>query len=314
MDRLPPYDLVDLRLLLALAEHRHFARAAEACGLSQPALSARLRRLETAIDTLLIRRGKRFEGFTPDGERALGWARRILADCGGLVQDVKSEEQGPRGALRLGVIPSATPYAGRLCGALADAYPNLKPQAFSLSSKAIKSGLADFSLDAGLTYLESGHLDISRDKAPGTTDIELFRELYCLVARPDVVGGLSAGKTLSWSAAARLPLGLLTSDMQNRRIIDEAFTRAGVMPEPRFESNSYIAILALVRTRNFATVLPRIQVEAGLTGELHVWDLAEPEISTGVGLVVPTRDPILPVTAALLDLVKNHRERIDNPS
>lgn len=312
MDRLPPYDLVDLRLLLALAQHRHFARAAEACGLSQPALSARIRRLETALDTLLIRRGKRFEGFTPDGERALGWARRILSDCGGLVQDVKSEEQGPRGVLRLGVIPSATPYAGRLCGALADAYPNLKPQAFSLSSKAIKSGLSDFSLDAGLTYLEPGHP--GRGRAPDTADIELFQELYCLVARPDVVGGLSADKILSWSAAARLPLGLLTSDMQNRRIIDEAFTRAGVTPEPRFESNSYLAILALVRTRNFATVLPRIQVEAGLTEELHVWDLAEPEISTSVGLVVPNRDPVLPVTAALLDLVKNHRQMIDNSS
>lgn len=310
MNRLPPYDLVDLRLLLALAEHRHFARAAEACSLSQPALSARMRRLETALDTLLIRRGKRFEGFTADGERALGWARRILADCGGLVQDVKFEEEGPRGALRLGVIPSATPYAGRLCGALADAYPNLKPQAYSLSSKAIKSGLADFSLDAGLTYLEPGQLD----RAAGTADIELFQELYCLVARPDVVGDLAAGKTLSWSAAARLPLGLLTSDMQNRRIINEAFTRAGVMPEPRFESNSYLAILALVRTRNFATVLPRVQVEAGLTEELHVWDLAEPEISTSVGLVVPKRDPALPVTAALLDLLKYHRELIDNPS
>lgn len=298
MNRLPPYDLVDLRLLVALAEHRHFARAAEACSLSQPALSARIRRLEDALALPLIYRGKRFEGFTPDGERALEWARRILADCSGLVQDIKVDAAGPRGTLRLGVIPSATPTAGALSGALARAYPNLQPQVLAMSSNAIKAGLADFSLDAGITYLSG---DGPGASAPHTKVIPLFEETYCVVARPDVVGH-SEGP-ITWYAAASLPMCLLTRDMQNRRIIDDAFHQVGAAPEPRFESNSFNAILALVREHAFATILPRMQVDAGLTEVLQVWDLVEPNIASPIGLVVPDREPVLPVTTALLNVV-----------
>lgn len=309
MERLPPYDLVDLRLLLALAEHKHFARAADACGLSQPALSARIRRLETALDTPLIFRGKRFEGFTPDGERVLGWARRVLSDCAALVQDVRNVDGGPRGTLRLGVVPSATPFAGRLSGAIATRYPNLQPQVLSLSSTAIKAGLADFSLDAGISYLDCEGSDLPVE--PAVTATPLFVERYCLVAGHTVIA--TDGASLTWTEAAKLPMCLLTSDMQNRRIIDEAFHRVGAAPEPRFESNSFNAILALVRNHDFATILPRLQVEAGVSDDLRVWDLVEPEVRARIGLLVPNREPVLPVTAALLDLIADWSADPDQP-
>ncbi|MTI43792.1 DNA-binding transcriptional LysR family regulator [Roseibium hamelinense] len=296
MERLPPYELVDLRLLIALAEHRHFARAAQACGLSQPALSARIRKLENALQTPLIYRAKRFEGFTPDGELALGWARRILADCAGLVQDVRAEEQGPHGTLRIGVVPSATPYAGRLSGQIAVKFPNLMPQLLSLSSKAIGTGLSDFSLDAGVTYLDTEGAEPSAELPANSR--YLFTETYCVVARAEVVPRPTG--ELTWTEAANLPIGLLTRDMQNRRIIDDAFRRVGITPNLRFESNSFNAILSLVRDHGFATILPLLQVEAGLTEDLEVWDLVEPNVEARVGLVIPDRDPILPVTRALL--------------
>jgi DNA-binding transcriptional LysR family regulator len=298
MDRLPAFDLVDLRLLLALAEHRHFAHAAKACNLSQPALSGRLRNLEEALGTTLVFRGKRFEGFTPDGEKALRWARLVLSDCGGLAQDLGADADGPKGILRIGVIPSATPAAGRLCSALAGRYPHLKPQVLSMSSAAIERGLQQFSIDAGISYLNP-------DAIEDTQALLLFEERYCLVANPGLVSSAGGGSTISWSEAADLPLCLLTSDMQNRRIIDQTFREAGKEPEPRFEANSFNAILALVREGTFATVLPGEQIDAGLTEKLKVLDLVRPVVGSKIGLIVPDRQPMLPVTMALWTLAKS---------
>ncbi|WP_417671673.1 LysR substrate-binding domain-containing protein [Roseibium sp.] len=306
MERLPPFDLVDLRLLLALAEHRHFARAAAACGLSQPALSARIRRLETALATPLIFRGKRFEGFTPEGDQTLAWARRILSDCGGLVQDV-SLTDGPSGSLRLGVVPSAAPFAGRMCGELAQRFPKLMFRVLSLSSSAIEKGLADFSLDAGMTYLE-------REQHAGIETIPLYEETYSLVVAPDVSLIDASDGSFTWKAAARLPLCLLTPDMHNRRIIDAVFEKVGERPEPRFESNSFNAILALVRSGGMATILPRIQIEEGLSEGLVVLELKDPEIRAGLGLMLPAREPVMPVTQALKVAIPDILRQIDNVS
>src|SRR5687767_15187804 len=69
-----------LDFILALARERHFGRAAEACGVTQPTLSAGVKQLEEQMGVLLVNRGSRFQGFTPEGERVLEWARRIVGD------------------------------------------------------------------------------------------------------------------------------------------------------------------------------------------------------------------------------------------
>lgn len=66
--------------LLALAKLGHFGRAAEACHVSQPALSTAIQHLEEELGVTLVRRGQRFQGFTPEGERLLQWARRLARD------------------------------------------------------------------------------------------------------------------------------------------------------------------------------------------------------------------------------------------
>jgi DNA-binding transcriptional LysR family regulator len=82
--------LIDkLEFLIALARERHFGRAAEVCGVTQPTLSSGLKQLEESLNTLLVVRGSRFEGFTPEGERALEWARRIVADSRAMRQDLE---------------------------------------------------------------------------------------------------------------------------------------------------------------------------------------------------------------------------------
>jgi DNA-binding transcriptional LysR family regulator len=70
-----------LIFLLALAREEHFGRAAEVCGVTQPTLSAGIKQLETSLGVLLVQRGTRFIGFTPEGLRVLDWGRRIVGDA-----------------------------------------------------------------------------------------------------------------------------------------------------------------------------------------------------------------------------------------
>ena len=79
-----------LELLLALAKERHFGRAAEACGVTQPTMSTSLKQLEEILGVMLVQRGSRFQGFTPEGERALDWARRIVGDARAMRQEINA--------------------------------------------------------------------------------------------------------------------------------------------------------------------------------------------------------------------------------
>ena len=96
-----------LEFLIALAHERHFGRAAEACGVTQPTLSAGLKQLEGSLGVRLVNRGARFHDLTPEGQRVLDWARRICADARTLRAEIRGLRHGLAGHLRIGAIPTA---------------------------------------------------------------------------------------------------------------------------------------------------------------------------------------------------------------
>ena len=83
-----------LEYLVALAKERHFARAAKACNVTQPTLSAGIKQLEESLGVLIVERRHRFAGLTAEGERVLGWAQRVLADYANLEQQLTFQEAG----------------------------------------------------------------------------------------------------------------------------------------------------------------------------------------------------------------------------
>ncbi len=87
-----------LSFFVTLAEEMHFGRAAEICNVAQPTLSAAIRKLEEDLDTVLVVRGHRYFGLTPDGEKALQWGRQILSDYGSLLHALKGAKRGSPGA------------------------------------------------------------------------------------------------------------------------------------------------------------------------------------------------------------------------
>lgn len=231
-----------LEYFVALARERHFARAASACYVSQPALSEAIRKLETELKVPLVRRGQSYEGLTPEGERLVLWARRILADHDALKQEVAALQTGLTGELRLGVIPAASSTVAVLIDRFCAEHPLVLVQLeTSLRSADIVERIRRFELDAGVIY-------------PDDQDIAdfllapLYKEEQVLVAHTDLLSDLLAGHadTIGWSDAAQLPTCLLTKGMRGRELLDEALAEAGVTIVPRVETDSVAALLAQV--------------------------------------------------------------------
>ena len=286
--------LRQLSYLVALAKERHFARAAATCNITQPALSAAIRQLEEELGVMLVERDKRFNGFTPEGQEVLLWARRMLSDEESLRQGILNARRSLTGNLRLGVIPSALPLVPAVTDPLYDRHPQVKVTVWSASSIEIQKGLDQFELDAGMTYLENEPLH-------GVLSRELYVERYVLLTPEH--GPLGGRTKATWREAADLPLCLLTPNMQNRRILDSVFKSLDCNPRPQLETNSVVNLCAHVRSGRLSSIVPKTLIQVlGMPSGAMALDLIEPDVSRKVGLIVPNREPLAPMTLALFSL------------
>jgi DNA-binding transcriptional LysR family regulator len=283
-----------LTYLAALARERHFGRAARACHVAQPTLSAGIRRLEQELGVPIVQRSQRFEGFTHEGERVLIWAQRILADCEGLRDDLGSLKHGLSGRLRVGAIPTSLPVVPLLTRPLRDAHPGVGVSVMSHNSRDIERGLQDFDLHVGITYLDNEPLRHVRT-------LPLYRERYLLLTPADGPHGSAA--TIGWATAAELPLCLLSPDMQNRRIVDGIFAEAGSAPRPVIETNAISSLYAHVHGGELSAVVAHPWLfQYGIPAGLRAIPLSEPIRSHSVGLVMLDRDPEPLVARALREI------------
>lgn len=83
-----------LELFIVLAREGHFGRAAVECGISQPSLSAAIRQLEDQLGVVLVVRGTRYKGLTPEGQRVLEWAKRIVGDARTMREEMRAAKSG----------------------------------------------------------------------------------------------------------------------------------------------------------------------------------------------------------------------------
>jgi DNA-binding transcriptional LysR family regulator len=282
-----------LEYLVTLAREKHFAKAAEACHVSQPALSSAIRSLEKELGVMIVQRGRRFLGLTAEGERVLAWARQTLASLSYMREDAATAKSTMTGTLRMGAIPTTMTAAAFLTGPCFSAYPNIRYTLSSLTADAIISQLDHFELDIGLTYLDDTVIE-------GFEKLPLFEERYILLAGHSV----SLESTLTWEQAARLPLCLLTGKMRNRQIIDSAFRRAGVQPSVILETDSLFSLYAHVSEAGLFSIVPH--------SLLNFFDLQNrvqarpilPRLTRAIGLIARNQPTLAPVTAAVWEIAR----------
>jgi len=293
-----------LEFMLALAREKHFGHAAESCGVTQPTLSAGVKQIEEQLGVLLVRRGSRFQGFTPEGERVLEWARRIVGDTRNMREEINALRHGLSGRLRIAAIPTALAMVAALTTPYREKHPNVQFTIYSRNSVEILDLLENLEIDAGITYVENepiGRVSI----------VPLYHEHYRLLTSADAP--LGNRDSVTWAEVAQVPLCLLTPDMQNRRIIDRLLKSAGGESRPTLESDSMILLFSHVRTGRWASVMPeKIAQTLGLTDTIRAIPITDPDAVQTIGLVVPQREPMTPTTAALVDEAKRLAPTLDN--
>lgn len=285
-----------LELLLALAKERHFGRAAEACGVTQPTMSTSLKQLEDILGVMLVQRGSRFQGFTPEGERTLEWARRIVGDARAMRQEINGLKDKLAGEIRIAAIPTVLGMVAALTTPFRARHPDVRFKIVSCTSTEVLGLLENLEVDAGLTYLENEPVGKVRT-------IPLYQESYRLLTSTD--GQFGDRATVTWQEVGQVPLCLLTPDMQNRRIIDKALRSVGAEATPTLTSNSTIVLYTHVKTGRWSSVMPAKLAETlGFSDAVRAIPIVAPDVTYSVGLVVPQRDPMTPQIAALVQIAR----------
>ncbi|MBL0374954.1 LysR family transcriptional regulator [Rhizobium sp. KVB221] len=288
-----------LQFFITLAGEQHFGRAAEECGVTQPTLSAAIRQLENELGVMLVNRGSRYQGLTPEGQRVLEWARRIVGDARTMKEEMRAARSGLSGHVRIAAIPTALSLIPKITAPFQEKHPDVTFSIQSATSLQILGQLENLETDIGITYLENEPLG-------RMVAVPLIEERYHLVvARTAAEAKLPS---IAWREASTLPLCLLTSDMQNRRIINRHMGEAGVTIAPRLESNSMIVLFTHVLTGKWASIMPLEAARSfGFADDVAVIPLMEPEASHSVGVVALERDPNTPLVSALINAARNVR-------
>jgi DNA-binding transcriptional LysR family regulator len=282
-----------LQFFIALAKAQHFGHAAEDLGITQPTLSAAIKQLEDQLGVMLVKRGSRFQGLTPEGEQVLAWARRIVGDARTMREEMRASRHGLSGRIRIAAVPTALAMVARLTTPFREKHPGVTFSVLSRTSIEVLSLLGNFDIDAGITYLDNEPLG-------RVTSVPLYSERYQLITAAG--NSLSDRKQVTWAEVAQLPLCLLTPDMQNRRIIDQHLAEAGTEVRPTLESNSMIVLFSHIRTGKWSSIMPLILAETfGFAEPIRAIPIVEPDASHLVGLVAAKREPHTPLVSALLD-------------
>lgn len=299
--------LASMRYLVALDAHRHFGRAAQACHITQPALSNALRALESEYGVVIVRRGRTYVGLTHEGELVLATAQRMLRESEVLQQALRSEEGKPRGHLRMAAVPTAIPMLSRFAALLQQRHPGIVPAVLTMSSQELETGLETLSLDLALGYIDRMHLRNVKLEAWPQSIEHYF--LLRRAARP-AADALRIGAPITWADAASQSLCLLTPDMHNRFIVDQAFRTAGATVTPAIETNSVLTLVLGVMAGDVCSVLPGAMVAAVRSHRaLEALPLVAPDVTTPIGFL--TQQGVRPsrALAAALEMLQTPQWR-----
>lgn len=247
--------LRQLRYLVALAEHKHFGRAAEACFATQSTLSAGLQELESLLDVKLVERSKRRVMLTPLGDAIVARARLVLREAEDIAELASASKDPLSGALRLGVIPTIGPYLlPRVLPPLRQTYPNLRLY--------LREDMTARLLDA----LSEGDIDVALIALPFQTDELEVRHLgldpFMLACRSD--DPLAKAKEL---ALDDLPDDRLLLLDEGHCLREHALAACRLEPSRHrddFRATSLPTLVQMVANKLGVTLLPRMAVDSGL--------------------------------------------------
>lgn len=276
--------LRQLRYFDALAHHLHFGRAAEACSITQPALSQQIRELEAAFGAPLVERGPRRVHLTTLGDDLLVRAQRILLDVDELSELVRAGDGPLRGRLRLGVIPTIAPYfLPRIMTTLGARLPELDIEAREAVTRTLIRDLAEARLDVAVLALPISE--------PTLREFALFDEDFVLV-RP---AGDAALPVPAPAALGTMRLLLLEEGHCFRDQALAVCAPGPGLPKTVMEGSSLSTLVQMVGAGLGVTLIPEMAVPLETrTPDIALARFAEGAPRRTVGLVWRRSNPLEP--------------------
>ncbi len=287
------------RYLVAVAEERHFGRAAHKCNVTQPSLSSGIKQLELelGVPIFLRGRGQRFQGLTAEGERVASWSRGVLAYCDAMRKEIAMMKKDLIGHLRLGAMPSMSPVLPSVLQNFRSEYPGVQVDVQFIGNEAMKLGLNNFALDVALTYLDKA--DLGRKNT-----MPIYTERLSLLV-PDTAQ-FKKKKTITWREAADLPLAMLRPSMHERRFVDRVFKSVGCAPAAHVESESILHLMFQAQFTELCTIIPsHFAHMPGLFKGTRALPLVDPIVSQEVGLFWAEGEIVLPMANAFVTILKD---------
>ncbi|TAN07708.1 MAG: LysR family transcriptional regulator [Rhodanobacteraceae bacterium] len=245
-------NLRDLHYLVALADHKHFGHAAEACFVSQPTLSTQIRKLEEELGVTLVERAPRKVLLTSAGQRIVAHARDVLHEVEQIKRIAARDRDPAAGSLRLGMFPTLGPYLlPHVVGAIRARFPHLELLLVEEKSQVLLQHLREGKLDAALLALpvhdDSLHAEF------------LFAEPF-LLAAPDA-HRLAGRRTLKLADLEHEHLLLLEDGHCLRDQALEVCRMAGAGEKQGFRATSLETLRQMVAANVGVTLLPVLAVQ-----------------------------------------------------
>ena len=274
--------LKQLRYFDALVRHRHFGRAADACSISQPALSLQIKELEGMFDAPLVERGARDVRLRQIGEDLLEKARHILLAVEELDDLVRASKGPLAGRLRLGVIPTIAPYyLPKLIAGLSGRFPELELTLREAVTQALIEDLEDGSIDLAVVALPVSE--------PNLTEFALFEEEFVLVrASRDAEKPVPGPQMLQRMRLLLLEEGHCFRD-QALSFCQFGESRPGAL----MEGSSLSTLVQMVGAGMGVTLIPDMAVDMETrSADVSIDRFPEPRPSRTIGMVWRKTNPL----------------------
>jgi LysR family hydrogen peroxide-inducible transcriptional activator len=286
--------LKQMRYFDALARQGHFGRAADACAISQPALSMQIQEMERTLGTPLLERGARGVSLTPFGEDVLARLRDVLRIVGEIEDTARAARDRLAGRIRLGVIPTVAPYVlPRIVGRLAERYPGLDLQLRETVTTRLIGELAEGNLDAAVLALPVGETAFE--------EVPLFTESFVLV-RP----GAERGNPVPSPARLREMRLLLLEEGHCFR--DQALSFCNMTtsaPREMMDGSSLSTLVQMVGAGLGVTLIPEMAVDIETrSADVSVDGFDAPGPERTIGMIWRRSNPLAEQLREMSDLVR----------
>src|SRR6266481_6587788 len=292
--------LKQLRYFDALARHCHFGRAAEACAISQPALSMQIKEMEAALGGVLFERGARQVGLTKFGEEAARRVRDILRSVDELGDFARASRDRLDGRLRIGMIPTIAPYLlPTIIGNLSRMHPELDIHIRETVTPKLIQELAEGRLDTAIVALPVSE--------PSFTEVALFAENFLLV-RP----GQDEGTPAPSSESLREMRLLLLEEGHCFR--DQALSFCNMQSTPPREvldASSLFTLVQMVGAGIGVTLIPEMAVAVETrSASVSVTRFKKPQPSRTIGMIWRKTSPLARQLMEISEVVRLSAETL----